>query len=79
MPGVTDAAFLELLASYEAALEAAKRSLTIAQALTEAHQTGRPLPDAVVVAYAAGLERDEARLAELSEHVQRFKSWFRVH
>jgi hypothetical protein len=76
---MTDAAYLELLASYEAALDAAQRSLTIAQALTEAHRNGRPLPEAVIVVYASNLERDEASLTELREHVQRFKSWFRTH
>jgi hypothetical protein len=45
---VTDVAFLELLASYEQALKAADRSLTIARAFAESHVAGTRLPDAVV-------------------------------
>jgi hypothetical protein len=52
--------------------------LTIARELADAHHDGRRLPDATVVAYRNGLERDEARLAELRESVQRFKRLVRA-
>ncbi len=76
---MNDAAFLKLLASYEAALEAVRRTLTIAQTLTDAHRTGRRLPDVIIDAYATGLDRDAAQLVELRATVTKFKSWFRTH
>ena len=54
-----DTAYQELLASYEAALETAKRSLTIARELADAQQDGRRLPEAVITAYRASIARDE--------------------
>ena len=63
---MNDAAFLELLASYEQALEAARRSLVIARELADAHQDGRRLPDAAVTAYRNGLARDEETFAAIA-------------
>ena len=48
---MTDAAFLELLASCEAALNVADGSMTIARALAQAHRDGVPPPDTLVDAY----------------------------
>lgn len=76
---MNDAAFLELLASYEAAVAAAKRNLSIAQTLTDAHRSNRRLPDAVVDDYVTGLARDVAQLAELRATATKFKSWFTTH
>ena len=72
--GMTDAAYLELLANYEAALRAATRSLTIARTLAEAHRSALRPPEVILDAYFATVERDEAQVADLREHVQRFKS-----
>jgi hypothetical protein len=76
---LTDAAFLELLASYEQALEAARRSLVIARELADAHHDGRRLPDATVTDFLNGLARDEDTLQELRGKVAQFKGWFRTH
>ena len=54
-------------------------SLTVAQALAEAHRAGERPPDALVNAYLTRADRDAAKLAELREKVMRFKSWFRTH
>lgn len=76
---MTDAAFLELLASYEAALKAATRSLTIARTLAEAHRSGLHPPEVILEAYLATIERDEAQLAELRKKLQALKSQFATH
>lgn len=56
------AAFVELLANYEEALEAVRRSLTIARELVDALNDGRPLSESVITAYRASLARDEETL-----------------
>lgn len=71
---MSDAALLELLACYEAALRAATRSLAIARALGEAHRSSLRPPEGILDAYLATIERDEARLVELRERVAQFKS-----
>jgi len=71
---MTDAAFLELLASYAAALAAARRSLTIARTLAEAHRSGLRPPEFILDAYLVTIDRDEAQLAVLREKVQQFES-----
>ena len=76
---MTDAAFLKLPASYEAALEAARRSLTIAKTVAEAHDSGRRLPAATMSSYLVQIEHDKAQLPELQEKLRQFKSWFRTH
>ncbi|HUE89815.1 MAG TPA: hypothetical protein VMO26_27370 [Vicinamibacterales bacterium] len=68
-----EAAFLELLASFEAALNAATRSVTIAQALAEGYRTGVRPPEVVLDAYFASFERDQVQLAALREKVLQFK------
>ena len=74
-----DTAYLELLVSYEAALEAAQRCLLIARTLTEAHRSGLRPAEASLDVYLASVERDEAQLAELREKLRQFKSGFRTH
>ncbi len=76
---MTDSAYRELLANYEAALRAATRSLSIARTLAEAHRSDLRPPEMILDAYLATVERDEAQVAELREHLQRFKSWLRTH
>lgn len=71
---MTDAAFLELLASYAAALAAARRSLTMARTLAEAHRSGLRPPEFILDAYLVTIDRDEAQLAVLREKVQQFES-----
>jgi len=70
---MSEAAFLELCASYEAAVRMAARSLGIARALAEAHRSGLTPPDGILEAYFATLERDEAQLATMRERVQRLR------
>ena len=70
---MNDAAFLELLASCEAALSAAKRSVTIARALAEGCCAGVRPPDDVVEAYLACAHRDEAHLADLRDKIDQLK------
>jgi len=55
----------ELLESYEAALEAAHRSIRIARALAEGCRSRLHPPDDVVEAYLVCVERDEEQLREL--------------
>ena len=76
---MSDAALIELLASYAAALDIAHGSMTIAQALADAHRCGERPPDALVNAYLARVDRDAAKLAERRDKVQQFKRLFRVH
>lgn len=79
MSDARDANVLHLLASYEAALEAARRCLIIARILTKCQRGGTRLPDSMVDAYESTVERAEAQLAELSAQIGEFKTWFRTH
>ena len=74
---MTDA-LLELLASHEAALDAAQRSLAIARALAEAHRLGVRPPEYVLDAYLARVDADETRLHELRAKVAQFKVMLRT-
>ncbi|MCA1586236.1 MAG: hypothetical protein LC791_16175 [Acidobacteria bacterium] len=65
MAAVSDAAFLELLASYEQALELAGRANAIVRALTEAHVAGQRLPDSVVEQYVEQADRAEQGIERL--------------
>ena len=76
---MTDTAYLELLASYEAALDAADRSLIIVRELTDGLLDGQLPPADAVRAHALQVDRDTAQLTELRTKVQQFKSWFRTH
>lgn len=60
-----DTTFLELLVSYESALETAHRCLLIARTLVEAHRSGPRPPEVALDVYVASVERDEGQLAEL--------------
>jgi hypothetical protein len=71
---MSDVAFLELLASFEAALNTATRSVTIAQALAVGYRTGVRPPEVVLDAYFASFERDQAQLVALREKAQQFKA-----
>jgi hypothetical protein len=53
---MTDPSHLELLASYEEALEAARRSLTIARELAEAHRSGQRPHEAALTTYLPSIE-----------------------
>jgi hypothetical protein len=75
---MSEAAFLELFASYESAVKMAARSLGIARALAEAHRSGLQPPDGILDAYLATLERDEAHLLTLRAHVQRLRAETRL-
>jgi hypothetical protein len=70
---VTDTTVVELLASCEAALAAAKRSLAIARALAEGHRSGVRPPEDIIEAYLIRVERDEARIGELHEKIAQVK------
>ena len=72
-----DAAYLELLASYEAALEASSRSVTIARTLIAGLLNRQHPPDDVVRAYNLQIERDEALVAELRGKARQFKATFK--
>ena len=74
-----DVAYLELLSGFEQALEATKRSLTIARELADAHHDGRRLLDAVVTTYRAAIARDEDTLQALRAKIGAFKGWFKTH
>jgi hypothetical protein len=71
---MSDAAVFDLLASCEAALSAARRSVAIARALAEGCRTGIRPPEDVVEAYLACTARDESKLAELGEKLQQCRS-----
>jgi hypothetical protein len=76
---MTDASHLELLASYEEALEAARRSLTIARELAEAHRSGQRPHEAALTTYLASIERDEDTVQGLRAKVAQFKGLFKTH
>ncbi len=70
---MTEAALLELLASYESALSLASRSLTIARALAEGHRSGLRPPDDIIEAYLARVDYDAAQLIELRGKISQYK------
>ena len=70
---MTDTAILELLASCEAALDAADRSLRIARALADGCRSRLHPPDDVLEAYLVCVERDEAQIKELATRLERIK------
>ena len=71
---VNDSDCLKLLASFEAVLGTAERSLSIARALAAGYRSGVHPPDVVLEAYSAAFERDEAQLAELRDKIQHFRN-----
>ena len=75
---MADAAGLELLTSYDAAIKLAARSLGIARALAEAHRSGLRPPDGILDAYLARIEHDEAQLVNLREQGQRARQAARL-
>jgi hypothetical protein len=75
---MADPAGHELLASYDAAIKMAARSLGIARALAEAHRAGLRPPDGILDAYLASIERDEAQLVNLREQGQRWRQAARL-
>jgi hypothetical protein len=72
-------ALFELLASYEAALDAAQRNVTLTRTLAEGLLTGQRPPDDVVRAYALQAASDEERIGELRARMALFESMFRTH
>ena len=68
-----DPTIQELLESYEAALEAAHRSIRIARALAEGCRSRLHPPDDVVEAYLVCVERDEEQLKELLDKCAELK------
>ncbi len=77
--GVADAAFLELLASYEAALDEWKRTHETARRLRDLVVAGKPVSPNLMRMIDAALDHDEGQLADLRVKVEQFKSWFRTH
>jgi hypothetical protein len=69
-----DARHADLIASFDAALDIAQRSLTMARALAEGARVGMLPPEATLGAYLARIERDQGRVAELMEHLQRLRA-----
>ncbi len=76
---MTDAAYRELLASYEAAIDAASFALKTATALAEANQRGERLSESEYQQMLGRLMRRETEIEILRENVARFKSGFRTH
>ena len=76
---IDDTGFLELLASYEAALDAWKRTHDTARRLRDLVSAGQPVSPNVLKMIDAALDHDEGQLADLGVKVQQFKSWFRTH
>jgi hypothetical protein len=74
MSAMTNAAFVELLAAFEAALGAAERNLKIARALADGCRSSLRPPEEIVDAYLACVERDERLLRELTQRAERFKT-----
>jgi hypothetical protein len=70
---MADAAFLELLASFESALGVANRGMTVARALADGYRSGVFPPEVVLDAYLVSFQRDAAQLGELREKLQHFK------
>jgi len=70
---MNERAFLTLLASCEAAVDAAERSLRIARALAEGCQSRLHPPEDVIEAYLARLERDEVVLKDIAGRLEQFK------
>ena len=71
---ITESAYLELLASCEAAVNAADRSLKIARALAEGCRSRLHPPEDVIEAYLARVERDEAQIKKLAARIEQFKA-----
>jgi hypothetical protein len=76
---MSDAAFAELLASYEAAVEAAQRNITITRTLAEGLLSGQRPPDDVVREYALQARDDDDRVAELRARIALFRSMAKTH
>lgn len=76
---MSETAFTQLLASYEAALDAAERSTTITRTLAEGLLSGQRPPDDVVRRYAAEAAADGERIAELRGRLALFRSMPRTH
>jgi hypothetical protein len=76
---MSDAAFLELLASYEAVLNIADGALRTARALAEAHRHPEPVPEEVIAEHLSATAQAQAQLAALRDQVLHLKAAFRVH
>ena len=64
----------EWLASYELALDTARRNVDIARGLAEAYLSGLHPPEYVIDAYLASVDRDAAQLADLRAKLAQLKS-----
>ena len=76
---MNESTFLELLASYEAALDAAQRSITITRTLTEGLLSGQRPPDDIVRHYAREAAHEDERVAELRGRMALFRGQVRAH
>jgi hypothetical protein len=74
-----ETAFLELLASYGSALDAASHALDTASVLAAAHQRGERPSDYQLAQTLARIERHEQNLADLRAKVAIFKAIIRTH
>ena len=73
---MTDPAYLELLGSYEAALDGWTRTYETARRLRDLVATGEPVPPALLKMIDAALVHDEGQIADLGVKVQQLKAWF---
>ena len=76
---MTDAAFLELLASFEAALDVANREMTMSRALADGYRSGVFPPEVVLDAYLVSCQRDADHLSVLREKLQQFRAMLSTH
>lgn len=74
-----DAAYLDLLSSYEIVLEVSRRQLRAARALALGYRSGVRPPDDMIDAYIDDLERDEDKLNAMRDEVAQYKAMFRTH
>jgi hypothetical protein len=75
----SDAAFLELLSSYEAAIAAASFAPETARALADAHRKGEHPSAYTLEQTTSRLERQAADLEKLRANVATLKAMFGVH
>jgi hypothetical protein len=74
-----NAAVLELLASYEAALDDWKRTHEAARRLRDLAVEGKPVSPMLLRMIDAALDHDEGQLADLRVKMEQFREWFGTH
>jgi hypothetical protein len=76
---MAESKFLELLASYEAALDVAQRSIITTRTLAEGLLSGQRPPDDVLREYASQAALDDDRISELRGRMALFRAMARTH